>query len=131
MSRMKTDLKILVTGKGGREHALVTALAESTSKPDLFSYPGSDAIGELATRIDVPDLDALIVWMTENSIDLCVAGEESWLAQGLADKCQAAGIRIWGPIQAAAQLETSKKYAKTSEVGGEKTGDVVHATVKK
>jgi phosphoribosylamine--glycine ligase len=105
-------MKILITGKGGREHALVTALSESSSRPELYAYPGSDAIGELATRVDAADLTALVTWMKETGIDLCVAGEEAWLAQGLADRCKAAGIRIWGPIQEAAQLETSKKYAK-------------------
>ena len=56
-------MKILVTGKGGREHAILTALSESPSAPDLYAYPGSDAIGAIAKRVDVPDLPALIDFM--------------------------------------------------------------------
>ena len=110
MSRMK----ILVTGKGGREHALLTALSESPSKPQLFAYPGSDAIESLATRVDVPNLTELIAFMQREGIDLCVAGEEAWLVkdEGLANMCEAAGIPCWGPPKESAQLEASKTFAK-------------------
>ena len=63
-------MKILVTGKGGREHALITALSESPQKHELFAYPGSDAIAARATRVDVAGLPELITWMQQNSIDL-------------------------------------------------------------
>jgi len=108
------SLKILVTGKGGREHALLTALSESPSKPTLFAYPGSDAIASLATRVDVPNLTELIAFMKRESIDLCVAGEEAWLVKddGLANMCAAAGIPCWGPPKESAQLEASKTFAK-------------------
>jgi len=104
-------MKILVTGKGGREHALITALSESPQKHELFSYPGSDAIATRATRVDAPDL---IAWMTENGIDLCVAGEEALLVKdrGLSNMCAEAGIPCWGPLKEIAQLEASKTYAK-------------------
>ncbi len=107
-------MKILVTGKGGREHALITALSESPEKHELFAYPGSDAIAALATRVDVPGLPELIAWMQANAIDLCVAGEEAWLVQdrGLANLCAEAGIPCWGPVKEAAQLEASKAFAK-------------------
>ena len=107
-------MKILVTGKGGREHALLTALRESPGSHELFSYPGSDAIATLATRVDVPGLPELITWMKANAIDLCVAGEESWLVKdrGLANLCAEAGIPCWGPVKEAAQLEASKGFAK-------------------
>ena len=72
-------MKILVTGKGGREHAILTALSESPSKPQLFAYPGSDASAALATRVDVPNLTELIAFMKREAIDLCVAGEEGSL----------------------------------------------------
>ncbi len=104
-------MKILVTGKGGREHALITALSESPQKHELFSYPGSDAIATLATRVDAPDL---IAWMTQNGIDLCVAGEEALLVKdrGLSNMCAEAGIPCWGPLKEIAQLEASKTFAK-------------------
>jgi len=107
-------MKILVTGKGGREHAILSALQASPGAHELFSYPGSDAIAQLATRVDVPDLPALIQWMLNQQIDLCVAGEEAWLVQGrgLANLCAEAGIPCWGPHKESAQLEASKIFAK-------------------
>ncbi len=107
-------MKILVTGKGGREHALITALSESPGKPQIFAYPGSDAIAELATRVEVPSLVALIEWMKQEGIDLCVAGEEALLVkdEGLANLCEQAGIPCWGPRRESAQLEASKAFAK-------------------
>ena len=107
-------MKILVTGKGGREHALITALSESPQKHELFAYPGSDAIEALATRVDVAGLPELIAWMTQNGIDLCVAGEEVWLVKdrGLSNLCAEAGIPCWGPKKEIAQLEASKTFAK-------------------
>lgn len=107
-------MKILVTGKGGREHALITALSESPQKHELYAYPGSDAIAALATRVDVAGLPELIAWMKDNAIDLCVAGEEAWLVKdrGLANLCAEAGIPCWGPYKESAQLEASKVFAK-------------------
>jgi phosphoribosylamine---glycine ligase len=107
-------MKILVTGKGGREHALLTALRESPGQHELYAYPGSDAIGSLARRVDVPDLKALISFMKTEGIDLCVAGEEAWLVkdEGLANMCADAGIPCWGPRKESAQLEASKVFAK-------------------
>lgn len=107
-------MKILVTGKGGREHALLSALAASPGGHELFAYPGSDAIGALAARVEAPDLPSLIAWMKTHAIDLCVAGEEAWLVQGrgLANLCAEAGIPCWGPRKESAQLEASKVFAK-------------------
>ncbi|OYW20003.1 MAG: phosphoribosylamine--glycine ligase [Planctomycetales bacterium 12-60-4] len=107
-------MKILVTGKGGREHALITALSESPQKHELFASPGNDAIATLATRVDAAGLPELITWMTQNGIDLCVAGEESWLVKdrGLSNMCAEAGIPCWGPRKEIAQLEASKTFAK-------------------
>jgi len=107
-------MRILVVGKGGREHALVRAFAESPSKPELFCFPGSDAIFELANPVDAVDLDSLVAWMKENQVDLCVAGEESYLVknEGLANACEAVGIPCWGPHKQSAQLEASKEFAK-------------------
>ncbi|GEP43247.1 phosphoribosylamine--glycine ligase [Brevifollis gellanilyticus] len=107
-------MKILVTGKGGREHALITALSESLEAHELFAWPGSDAIASLAKRVDAASLPELIAWMKSNAIDLCVAGEEAWLVkdEGLANMCEQAGIPCWGPYKEAAQLEASKAFAK-------------------
>lgn len=107
-------MKILVVGKGGREHALIQALAASPGHPELFCFPGSDAIFECAKPIDAHDLHSLIAWMKANDIDLCVAGEESYLVkdEGLANLCRENGIPCWGPPKESAQLEASKEFAK-------------------
>ncbi|MGD7652653.1 MAG: phosphoribosylamine--glycine ligase [Verrucomicrobiales bacterium] len=107
-------MKILVVGKGGREHALVRALSESPGKPELFCFPGSDAIFEIAKPAAADGLESLVSWMVENSIDLCVAGEESYLVknEGLANLCVKNGIPCWGPPKESAQLEASKEFAK-------------------
>ncbi len=107
-------MKILVTGKGGREHAILTALRESAPDAKLFAYPGSDAIADIATRVEAKDLLDLIAFMQRENIDLCVAGEESYLVKdrGLANLCAEVGIPCWGPFKEAAQLEASKAFAK-------------------
>ena len=107
-------MRILVVGKGGREHALVRALAESPSQPELFCFPGSDAIFELAKPVAADGLESLVAWMTANGIDLCLAGEESYLVkgEGLANLCKKHGIPCWGPPKESAQLEASKEFAK-------------------
>lgn len=107
-------MRILVVGKGGREHALVRALAESPGKPELFCFPGSDAIFEIAKPVAAEGLESLIGWMKANAIDLCVAGEESYLVkgEGLANLCERNGIPCWGPPKESAQLEASKEFAK-------------------
>ena len=70
-------MKILVTGKGGREHAIISALREN-SDATLFAYPGSDAIAELATRVEAKDLLDLIAFMQREKIDLCIAPWKPW-----------------------------------------------------
>ena len=107
-------MKIAVIGKGGREQALVETLAASPCKPEIYTFPGSDAILQTATAITADGLDGLIEQMTALGIDLCVAGEESYLVkdEGLANRCHAAGIPCWGPTKQSAQLEASKEFAK-------------------
>ena len=107
-------MKVIVVGKGGREHALVTALAESESSPEVYCYPGSDAIFETAKQLpgEVSDVDSLVQAMLHEGIDFCVGGEESWLAKGLADRAREKGIPTWGPVKESAQLEASKEFAK-------------------
>jgi phosphoribosylamine--glycine ligase len=107
-------MRILVVGKGGREHALARALAESPGDHQLFCFPGSDAIFEIAEPVEADGLESLVGWMTSHDIDLCVAGEESYLVkgEGLANLCAKHGIPCWGPPKEAAQLEASKEFAK-------------------
>lgn len=107
-------MRILVVGKGGREHALVRALSESPGSPELYCFPGSDAIFSIAKPVEADGLESLVAWMVSNSIDLCVAGEESYLVkgEGLANLCERHGIPCWGPPKESAQLEASKEFAK-------------------
>ena len=107
-------MRILVVGKGGREHALTRALAESPGNPELFCFPGSDAIFQIAKPVQADGLESLVAWMKHNAIDLCVAGEESYLVkgEGLANLCAKHGIPCWGPHKESAQLEASKEFAK-------------------
>ncbi len=107
-------MKIAVIGKGGREQALVETLAASPCQPQIYTYPGSDAICLTATPIPAAGMKELVAWMVANGIDLCVAGEESYLVkdEGLANACAEAGIPCWGPRKESAQLEASKEFAK-------------------
>jgi phosphoribosylamine--glycine ligase len=107
-------MRILVVGKGGREHALVRALVESPGSPEVYCFPGSDAIFELAGPVAADGLESLVAWMSGNAIDLCIAGEESYLVKGagLANLCKQAGIPCWGPPKESAQLEASKEFSK-------------------
>ncbi len=107
-------MKVLVVGKGGREHAIITALDESPGDTEIYSFPGSDAIFEIAKQVEADGVASLVAYMKAEGIDLCVAGEESYLVkdEGLANACEAAGIPCWGPPKEAAQLEASKEFAK-------------------
>lgn len=93
---------------------MITALDESPVETEIHCFPGSDAIDPLAQRVEVDGLHALIDWMSEHQVDLCVAGEESYLVkdEGLANLCEKAGIPCWGPHKQSAQLEASKEFAK-------------------
>ena len=108
-----SNMKVIVVGKGGREHAIVRALKESPSAPQVYAWPGSDAIFELAKpTTDVTCIPELLNYIRSEEINLCVAGEESYLMEGIADACEATGIPCWGPKQAGAMLEGSKEFAK-------------------
>jgi phosphoribosylamine--glycine ligase len=113
--RHKKGMKILVVGKGGREHALLQTLQESDREVELFCHPGSDAISELATSVEARGVSELVGWMLGSQVDLCIAGEESYLVkeEGLANLCADAGIPCWGPRKESAMLEASKAFAKT------------------
>ncbi|CAN5355000.1 phosphoribosylamine--glycine ligase [soil metagenome] len=107
-------MKVLVVGKGGREHALVQAIADSPTRTEIYAFPGSDAIGALASPVEAEGVRSLVDFMVAEGIGLCVAGEESYLLRdgGLANECAARGIACWGPVKISAQLEGSKAFAK-------------------
>ncbi|MFN3855042.1 MAG: phosphoribosylamine--glycine ligase [Phreatobacter sp.] len=101
-------------GGGGREHALAWALSASPLLSSLHCAPGNPGIAELATlaTIDVADHAAVIAYCREHTITFVVVGPEAPLVAGLADALKAAGIKVFGPTKAAAQLEGSKGFTK-------------------
>ena len=107
-------MKILVLGSGGREHALVWKLKQSPRVATVFCAPGNGGISRDATCVPVKlaDHDALVKFARDNAIDLTVVGPDDALAAGIVDRFQAAGLRIFGPTQSAARLESSKVFAK-------------------
>jgi phosphoribosylamine--glycine ligase len=114
-------LRVLVVGGGGREHAIIRALARSAQKPELLCAPGNAGIAEEAHCLDVDaeDVDALVGAARGEGIDLVVVGPEAPLVAGLVDALEAAGIAAFGPSGEAARLEGSKLHAKElmSEAG--------------
>ncbi|GCE76493.1 phosphoribosylamine--glycine ligase [Cellulomonas biazotea] len=107
-------MKILVVGTGAREHALVRALSLDPAVTALHAAPGNPGIGALAELHDVDQLDgaAVAALATGLGADLVVVGPEAPLVAGVSDAVRAAGIPVFGPSAAAAQLEGSKAFAK-------------------
>jgi len=107
-------MKVLVIGKGGREHALVWKLAQSPSVERVFCAPGN--AGTARDGVNVPieanDIERLVRFAKKEGIGLTVVGPEEPLALGIVDQFQAAGLRIFGPSRQAAQIEASKVFAK-------------------
>ena len=105
--------KILILGSGGREHALVWSLARE-GRHDLFCAPGNAGTADQAASaaVDINDHDALLKVVEKEAIDLTIVGPEAPLAAGIVDRFQSAGLRVFGPSQAAARLESSKLFAR-------------------
>ncbi|WP_295274233.1 phosphoribosylamine--glycine ligase [Veillonella sp.] len=107
-------MKVCVIGSGGREHALAWRLSISPSVTKVYAIPGSAAMSDCAelVGIDWEQSDHLIHFLKDNQVDLVVVGPEAPLVAGLADVLNKAGIPVFGPSKAAAQLEGSKVFAK-------------------
>ena len=107
-------MKLLVIGSGGREHALAWHLARSPKVSRVYVAPGNagTAREDGLFNVDVTAIPALVEFAKKDEIQLTVVGPEAPLAAGVVDAFRAAGLRIFGPTQAAAQLESSKDFAK-------------------
>jgi len=107
-------MKVLVIGGGGREHALAWKLSQSQRIQKIYVAPGNGGTARDANLVDVPitDIRQLREWAQLEKIELTVVGPEGPLAAGVVDEFRAHGMRIFGPTQAAAQLESSKAFSK-------------------
>ncbi|MGE0241484.1 MAG: phosphoribosylamine--glycine ligase [Parvibaculaceae bacterium] len=109
-----TPLNVLLLGSGGREHALAWAISASPLLGEFHCAPGNPGIAQHAkcASLDVADHQAVISFCRKERIDLVVVGPEAPLVAGIANDLQAAGIKVFGPSQGAAQLEGSKGFTK-------------------
>jgi phosphoribosylamine---glycine ligase len=107
-------MKLLVIGSGGREHALAWKLAQSPKVQKVFVAPGNagTAVENGLENIALSDIPALVAFAKKEHVQLTVVGPEAPLAAGVVDAFQQAGLKIFGPVRAAAQLEASKDFAK-------------------
>ena len=107
-------MNILILGGGGREHALAWAVLQNPKCDRLIVAPGNAGIAQIAecAAIDILDGEAVAVFAEENAVDFVIIGPEAPLAAGVADTLRTAGLSVFGPSKAAAQLESSKCFTK-------------------
>ncbi|MDK2814976.1 MAG: phosphoribosylamine---glycine ligase [Thermoanaerobacter sp.] len=107
-------MKVLVIGGGGREHAIVHKLSQSSKVDKIYCAPGNAGIGLLAECVDIKigDIEKLKEFAIKNNIDLTVVGPEMPLVQGIVDEFEKAGLKIFGPNKNAAAIEGSKYFTK-------------------
>lgn len=107
-------MKILVIGGGGREHAIIKKLAESDKKPELYCAPGNGGISEdaICVPFKAVDKESAVKFALDNKIDMVMVAPDDPLSLGMVDDLEAAGIRAFGPVAKAAQIEASKVFSK-------------------
>lgn len=107
-------MRVLIIGGGGREHAIAWKLKQEEPAVELLAAPGNPGIAELAecVNVGVLDLDALERLARDRAVDFTIVGPEAPLAAGIVDRFRAARLAIFGPTRAAAEIETSKAFAK-------------------
>jgi phosphoribosylamine---glycine ligase len=112
--RSGTALKIFIVGSGAREHALTWALLRDDPDTEVVVAPGNPGIAELArcVPVAVSDIDALVALAESERPDFTLIGPEAPLALGIVDRFRERGLPVFGPTRAAAEIETSKAFAK-------------------
>jgi phosphoribosylamine--glycine ligase (EC 6.3.4.13) len=107
-------MKVLVIGSGGREHALAWKITKNKEVSRVYVAPGNagTAANPDMMNVSITDIDALVQFAKDENISVTIVGPEAPLSEGVVDTFQAAGLKIFGPTQAAAQLESSKDFSK-------------------
>ena len=110
-------MKVLIYGSGGREHALAWAIAKSPRVTELVCAPGNGGMAGMGhfvrlAPVSLSDLDGMVQVALAERPDFTVVGPELPLSLGLVDELQRRGMKVFGPTKAAAQLESSKSFAK-------------------
>lgn len=114
INRGETIMKVLVIGRGGREHAIVRQFSKSASVTKVYAAPGNDGMQEDAEVVAIDEMDfaGLAEFAKQQQVDFSFVGPEQPLSEGIVDFFEAKGLRIFGPSKAAAQIEGSKAFAK-------------------
>ncbi len=105
-------MDVLVIGGGGREHALVWKLKQSSKVKNIYVTPGNAGTAQIAENLSLTDKKEIIEWLKVHKVDLVVVGPDDYLAEGIVDDIQELCIAVFGPTKAAAQIEWSKSFAK-------------------
>lgn len=107
-------MNILIVGSGGREHALAWKLRQSPKVTKIYSIPGNSGLAGLGDceSLDTGNLPSLVRWARAHDIGLVVPGSETYYAEGIVDAFKDSGIPVFGPVKLAAELESSKSFAK-------------------
>lgn len=108
------QMKVLIVGSGGREHAIAVSVAKSPKVDKIYCAPGNAGIGQIAECVPIGamEFDKLVAFAKEKAIDLTIVGMDDPLVGGLVDEMEAAGLRVFGPRKNAAILEGSKAFSK-------------------
>ncbi|ABX32465.1 phosphoribosylamine--glycine ligase [Petrotoga mobilis SJ95] len=108
-------MKVLVVGKGGREHTIAWKLSQSKDIEKVFVAPGNDGISieNKCECLKIESIKEILNFVKNNNIDITIVGSEEYLANGIVDKFEESNLKIIGPSQNAAQLESSKIFAKS------------------
>ena len=107
-------MRVLVIGSGGREHAIIDKLSESSLVDKIYAAPGNDGMKNICELVNIKETDkeSLLKFAKDNNIELTVVGPEASLATGIVDLFEENGLKIFGPTKEAAKIESSKEFAK-------------------
>lgn len=107
-------MKVLIVGKGGREHAIAKACKKSSMVDEVFIAPGNEGMIDSGELIDIHEenIEELVKFAKNKNIDLTIVGPESSLSLGIVNSFESKGLKIFGPSKEAAEIETSKEFAK-------------------